>query len=366
MLKSLTRYVDQFRGSNEAAITLPPMDGALKPNTRIEDAPTLARADRPDNLVRHEGRVLFSSGRDLCALSGDGAPRTVWSASSPITFIAAHPSGGLAVGLEEGRVEIRGGPHDGLSLDTVGDTPIVAPSAACFDGAGRLQLCLASQIHAMGNWTRDLMTFGATGSVWTIELDDGSATPLARGLAFPSGIAAAADGAVVISESWRHRVRRIRQDGQSETLLDELPGYPSRLVREEGGEGYWLCVFAPRTQLIEFVLSEDSYRRQMIDTIDPEYWIAPSLHAPRSYLEPMQGGGLKQLGELKPWAPSRSVGLVARLDARGRPVDSFHSRANGQRHGVTSCLPDGDGLIVASKGGDVIVRIATREGQQDA
>ena len=94
----------------------------------------------------------------------------------------------------------------------------------------------------------------------------------------------------------------------------------------------------------------------MVETIDPEYWIAPSLHHPHSYLEPMQGGSLKQLGELKPWAPSRSMGIMMRLDGHGHPVESLHSRANGIRHGVTSCLPVGDGLLMTCKGGDIVVR----------
>ena len=52
----------------------------------------------------------------------------------------------------------------------------------------------------------------------------------------------------------------------------------------------------------------------------------------------MQGGGLKQLGILKPWAPTRSYGLVVRRDAEGEPRASFHSRADGRRHGITSCV----------------------------
>ena len=38
-------------------------------------------------------------------------------------------------------------------------------------------------------------------------------------------------------------------------MLDELPGYPARLSPAQDG-GFWLAVFAGRTQLIEFVLRE--------------------------------------------------------------------------------------------------------------
>ena len=76
----------------------------------------------------------------------------------------------------------------------------------------------------------------------------------------------------------------------------------------------------------------------MIAEIDADYWVAPCLRSGRSPLEPTQQGGVKQLGVLKPWSPSRSYGLIARLDGAYRPTASFHSRANGHRHGVTSCL----------------------------
>lgn len=353
-----TRYFDRLRGSGEAAITLPPMDGALRPNNRIEEADEIATVDAPDNLVRHNGGLIFSSGSTLHKLEEQGAVAQIATETSAVCCLASHASGALAIGLEEGQIIIRGGAHDGQSFTSLGDTQIVAPSAMVFEDAATLLICLASQVHGMDDWKRDLMTFGASGSVWRLDLLTGAARCLARDLAFPSGIVVRDDGAVLVSESWRHRVISIADGGEPGVVLDELPGYPSRLIRGDNND-LWLCIFAPRTQLIEFVLKERAYRERMLAEIDPEYWIAPSLHAPISYLEPMQGGGLKQLGELKPWAPSRSIGLVVRLDADGRPLESLHSRANGKRHGITSCLPVSGGLLIASKGGDTILKATT-------
>jgi hypothetical protein len=85
--------------------------------------------------------------------------------------------------------------------------------------------------------------------------------------------------------------------------------------------------------------------------------VAPSLHPSSTFLEPLQGGAQKHLGMLKPWAPTRSYGLVVRLDAAFRPVASWHSRADGTRHGVFTCLPDGETVLAASKGGNGIVAL---------
>ena len=146
----------------------------------------------------------------------------------------------------------------------------------------------------------------------------------------------------------------MRLPPQPRVLLDDLPGYPGRLSSAPDS-GAWLAVFAPRTQLVEFVLREDRYRHWMMQTIEPAHWIAPTLRAGRPYKEPMQGGAVKTLGIFKPWAPSRSYGLAVRLDGDFIPTTSLHSRADGKRHGVTSCLEIRGELIAACKGDDALV-----------
>ena len=140
-------------------------------------------------------------------------------------------------------------------------------------------------------------------------------------------------------------------------MLEDLPAYPSRLTLGAEGE-IWLALFAPRSQLVEFVLSENRYRRRMIDEVGADYWVAPCLRSGKSPLEPTQQGGVKQLGVMKPWAPTRSYGLVARLDAAYRPIASFHSRTNGRRHGVTSCLASEGRLYFTAKGDGVVASFA--------
>jgi len=140
-------------------------------------------------------------------------------------------------------------------------------------------------------------------------------------------------------------------------VLENLPAYPGRLARG-AGDAIWLSLFAPRSQLVEFVLSEDRYRRRMIDEIGADYWVAPCLRSGLSALEPTQQGGVKQLGVIKPWSPSRSYGLVARLDRAYRPMASLHSRANGRRHGVTSCLAWGERLYFTAKGDGIVAACA--------
>jgi hypothetical protein len=203
------------------------------------------------------------------------------------------------------------------------------------------------------------MEVKATGSVWRVDLASGNAQCLADRLAYPNGILLRDNGRLLVAESWRHRLVELSATAASpvkEVLID-LPGYPSRLAPAPDG-GVWLCVFAPRSQLIEFVLREKTYRTRMLAEVEPPYWVAPMLSSNRTFLEPLQGGGIKQMGILKPWAPTRSYGLVIRLDAEMRPTASYHSRADGKRHGITSALQVGNSLLATSKGGDVLITLA--------
>ena len=168
-----------------------------------------------------------------------------------------------------------------------------------------------------------------------VDPPSGARTQIAGDLAYPYGLLEDG-GSVVVSESWRSALTRISPGaaGRNEPVLENLPAYPSRLSRGATTR-IWLALFAPRSQLVEFVLSEDRYRRRMIDEIDADYWVAPCLRSGRSPLEPTQQGGVKQLGVLKPWSPSRSYGLVARLDRRlssDRQPSQPGERAPARRH----------------------------------
>ena len=337
----LDPLLDLFRGR---AVTIPPMDGALRPNTLLEDSTLLREAEAPDSLVTAKGEVLFASGKDIRRLA-DGA--TIASFSETITALAANADGALAAGLESGRVEAGGKSFEGFKC----------PVALAFGGPDELYVCNGSDSFAPSAWAADLMNSNASGSVWRVNLRSGERSCMARNLAFPYGAAVdTGKRRLIVSESWRHRVISVPLDGGSPVeLLAKLPGYPARIVASPSG--YVLPLFAPRNRLIEFVLIEKDYREAMMREIDPRYWIAPSLSAARSFLEPLQNGGVRSMGIHKPWSPSRSCGLVVELDTALQPLASYHSRANGTRHGITSAIMHDGAIIAASKGSGAILRI---------
>jgi len=364
-MSALARFIDYFRGSGEYSVSVPPFDGALRPNERLETALELVQAPEPDNLVTLADGVVFSSADSLLRFELD-APAGAHTSAVPlhrlpstVTALAARDEA-LAIGLEQGGIVILGGRHDGATISALDGVAINCPTALAFEDADTLLLANGSASHPPSRWKSDLLDGGSSGTVARIDLGTRRTARLAAGLAYPLGLLPLADGGLLVAESWRHRLIRLDVSGKISRVLENLPAYPGRLAPCREG-GAWLALFAPRRRLVEFVLREPAYRQRMMTEIPSEYWIAPTLRPMASFLEPLQGGMLKQLARLKPWAPSRSYGLAVRLDAKFRPAESFHSRADGCRHGVRSVLEVSAGLLAASAGADAIVIVPRPE-----
>lgn len=349
----LRRGMDRMIGGRgELSITVPVMDGALKPNDRLDRASSVAMIDQADNLVLFKGGLVCSSGEQVLVIGIDGSVRRLFEADGPVSCLATDREGTLALGIDNKGIRLCGGRHDGTLLDRAGSSHLTCPTAAAFIDPNRLVVANGSARFGAREWAHDLLHRGHSGSVVLFDLAKGEARALASDLAFPSGLCVVEDGseALLVSEAWRHRVVRLAtREGRLSEALTSLPAYPGR-ISCSAAAGYWLACFAPRSQLQEFVLREERYRRKMIAEVAPDFWIGPSLSSGNSFKEPLQAGGVIRLGIHKPWAPTRSYGLVVRLDAQVQPLWSLHSRANGTRHGITSLIETEAGLFATSKG----------------
>ena len=351
--------VRRIVGRRGAGVTIPVMDGPLRPNRRLDEAELAAQIPAVDNLVSDGATLLCSSGPDLVRLAT--SPSSVMETGrhrlpDEVTALAAGPGGLLAAGLAGGGVTWRDA-SGAWTTPTRFGMDLGCVTALLFLDARTLIVANGSTTRPMGEWKRDLMSGGRTGAVLCCDLAAQSARPLAVGLGFPYGLALDETGRVLVSESWRHRVIALDAAGkaQPKVVLDNLPAYPARLSRTSGG-GFWLALFAPRNQLVEFILQEDDYRRGMMAEVEPDAWVAPSLGRGRAVDAPIQAGAVRQMGILKPWAPSLSCGLVVSCDAALAPRASLHSRTDGSRHGVTSVVEHDGALFVAAKGADCLLR----------
>ncbi len=346
-MKLLDPLLDLFRGK---AVTIPPMDGALKPNTALDDAEVIAAALAPDNLAVLHGSVIYSSHREIRHLGADH--QVIETCPAEVSAIAVAEDGTVAVGLEDGSLKVGGLLVEGFNCIT----------ALAFHG-GALYVTNGSDHVRPGQWVSDLMHRNSAGSLWQVDVKTGTRRKLAGGLAYANGVAVdRANNRLIVSESWRHRLSAVPlAGGGAREVLSRLPAYPGRI--NAAPEGFVLSLFAPLNRLVEFVLQEPQYRAGMMREIDSRYWIAPTLSPPESFLEPLQNGGVRSMGVHKPWSPARSYGLVATLDASCQPVESYHSRANGRFHGVTSAIAFEGAILAASRGGNHILRLAAGAGE---
>lgn len=360
MLDIIRNIGDQIMGRGDASITVPTFDGALKPNKLLDEAEVVANCTNPVDLVCDGETLLFADGPVLMRLGQKGA-KEIRRFDRPITALALMEDA-VAVALESKEVQVFDSAEAPAPLITYHGHGIHAITALCADGHGGLYATDGSAKQSAKDWVWDLMERGQTGRLLHLTAG-GEVTVAANKLRYAYG--AAMDGSdVLVSEPWAHRLMRIGAKG-SAVALGRLPVYPSRLSPATGG-GWWLTAFTARTQLVEFVLREPTFRKRMMAELHPDHWIAPRLRTGQSVMEPMQGAHLKTMGVTKPWAPPRSYGLIVRLDADARPIASAHSRVDGTVHGITACAEMSDHLYFIAAGPRQLLRIPLAQFQEAA
>jgi hypothetical protein len=278
-------------------MTVRTVDDALRQNDALDRAIVLAECPGPDNLLWQDDHLLLTSGRRVLLLDGlqEGVElEEILHFDSEITALAAAEDGSLAVALGSAGIVIVGGPHDGRVISSLGGKALIMPTALGFSGADTLFVCLGADLNPGDGWQ------STTGSVWRVSLSGVTAVCLASELAYPSGLLLH-DGRIAVAESGRKRLLDFStlERATPRILIEDLPGHPGRLSAAPGG-GAWLAVFAPPA----------------------------------------------------PWRP---FGLALGLDSDFRQKTALHSGAEAKRDGVSSCLEIRGELIVACKGGNVVV-----------
>ena len=355
MISAFRAFADRLLGRGEATITVPSFDGALKPNQILEKAETIGQFEAPEDLATDGNELYIADGTAILRLDAAAPTTEVRRFDRPITALCCLPGGGIAVALDGREVRVFAAPAAPDPAMTFADPTINAINALSPGANGTLVATDGSTTRPTGQWVHDLMERGRTGRVLVLDIASGRIRTIASGLHYGFGACTSGDD-VLVSESWQHRVIAIASDGSRRAVLDNLPVYPSRLAPAASG-GFWLTAFVARTQLVEFVLRENAYRRRMMVEIEPEYWIAPKLKSGQSFLEPMQGAHIKTMGVVKPWAPPRSYGLIIRLSASGVPLYALHSRVDGINHGIVAAVEMHGALFAIAKGPGRLLRM---------
>ena len=331
------------------------LEGVLGPNNRLEEARGIPIAS-PDALcVGADGRLFVSAGRSVLYLRKWGEPPQGYAEfERPVTALASSKSGMLAVGTLGGDLQVCDGSGRALSgwrppadLKAAADVLFLSEnelavvdhgykpdepllSVAPWDDVGRGRLIVARR--------------------------DGEPRILASGLNCPMGVSLDGRGAPIVTEFERARIvdvsGAVRQAG--------YPGYLGRL--RKAGNGYLLACLSRRDPLIEFLKTEPAFVDAMKTTIAPRHWIAPRVSPEFAHDFPIELGATRLFGEIKPWAPSFSYGLLIELNDALMPVGSAHSRADGRRHAISDALVWNGDLVAVSKASAELLNLGSARG----
>ena len=341
---------------------IPPLDGGLAPNDRLDGCAVVAEIEAADDvLVLADGSVVVSSDRSIVRLSGSGFAERTIVATLPgsVTALGAFEGSIVAGVAGVGVMSVAADGSHQIIVEQAGGAPLRCPTAIAIARDGTVLVADGSRAHPPADWVWDLMEERSEGRLVALAPGSRAAEVVADNLAWPSGVAIdPSDGSILVAQAWSHCVARVdRATRVLRPLAVNLPGYPARMSFAADGT-VWLAMFALRTHLVEFVLRQRDFKQEMMRTIHPDYWIRPDLRSIDSGLVPLQGGGIRKLGVTKPWAPPRSYGMVCRLDADGTPLESLQSRPGGRNHGITSVRAAGGELWMTSKGAGRLLRHA--------
>jgi hypothetical protein len=360
VIPALEEFFDRFLGRGDAAITVPPFDGSLKPNQVLEHAEVVGKFAEPEDLAVVDGALYLADGSVLRRIEGNSS-REVRRFDRPITALAGLSGGRLAAALGGTEIQVFAA-AEGTGAGKAISGGMSAVNALAAGPDGTLLATDGSASEPYQEWGRDLLNRGRSGRLLSITPDTGNIRVRASGLHYAFGVASVGNDTLV-SESWRHRLMTVAANGAVRPVFDQLPVYPSRIAPASDG-GFWLTAFTARTQLIEFILRESGYRKRMMREVPPEFWVVPRLRSGASFREPMQGAHLKTMGVVKPWAPPRSYGLVIRLASDFSPMFSFHSRVDGENHGVVAAAELDGALYVLAKGPGRLLRLSISQAKE--
>ena len=195
-----------------------------------------------------DGRIVVfdpDSGKVKPKASIAGRPRGLQTSSSS-GYVVAEPDRGI-LGARKHRVPaISNGPED---------APVRQALDVAIDPRGLLWFVDASASWPAGHAWTALVEHAANGRLLRFDDRERRTDVSLADLAFPAGLALSHAGdALLISELAAHRIRRYwlsgPRAGQSEILVDGLPGYPAHISHTADGR-YWVALMGPRLAALE-------------------------------------------------------------------------------------------------------------------
>ncbi|MEW5826677.1 MAG: SMP-30/gluconolactonase/LRE family protein [Candidatus Bipolaricaulota bacterium] len=312
----------------------PALVGPFAENGVLDDMERLKVGRGPESVaVDSLGRVIagLEDGRIVRWQAATGEPETVARILGRPLGLAYDASENLWVCDLNGRL---------LEISQAG---VVREAVAAWGGR-RLGLVNAVDVDVNGrvlftesstqttDTVADLLEHRPNGRLLAYDPKRGATDVLLDGLYYANGVALSADETfVLVAETTEYRVRRLwlsgPRAGESETFVDNLPGFPDGISCDAGGI-FWLALVNPRSAFLDWTLPHPWTRR--VAARLPLSWFESS--APR-------------------W------GSILALDAEGHVIANLRTSSARGYAGISSAVVVGGVLYTGSLLEDAVGRL---------
>jgi sugar lactone lactonase YvrE len=321
----------------------PPRRQALQrawaPNRELLQAQRLAqgKVKGPEDVAPDDQAGLYTG-------TADGKILRVSLLSGEVRGVAQ--TGGRPLGLRfdpRGRLVVCDARRGLLAVDREGRVEVLATEAAGrpFRFANNLDIARDGAVYFTDSSDRygpdeyllDLLEARPRGRLLRYDPATRGVSVVVDGIHFANGVALSEDESfVVVAECYRYQLLRHwlkgPRAGRTEVLAPNLPGFPDNVSRGEGG--FWVAFFTVRNEALD-ALHPHPFAKKLLSRLPRLFWPKPARY-----------------------------GLVALLDAGGRPLSSLQDPAGERVFHVTTAREHQGVLYLGTLDHDWLARFTLR------
>ncbi len=275
--------------------------GPHTPNNRLENLRhiTLDQETGPEHVAFARDGKLYAAmaSGNILRMDADGTAQEVFiNTGGRVLGFDFDATGNLIVAdAMKGLLSIRPDRTINILANSVKDgDPIRYANAVVVAANGKIYFTDATTRFAPQDWGDtftasifDIMEQSSTGRVLEYDPEQKIVRIVAKGFSFANGIALSADKqSLFVNETGRYRVWKIAVNAdnldiaqgspQASILLDNLPGYPDKLMRGLDGR-IWLGFAKPRNPVID-AMSDKPFLRQITLRLPRLLWPVPKAY----------------------------------------------------------------------------------------
>ena len=257
-------YVDPYAQNNL-------LSSATSINIDLYEGPEDATlgADGRLYVSTRGGSILKIQNRGVSEFAKTGGAPLGIETNSNGDLIIANPISGIQRIDTSGTVTVLLDEVDGERLVNANNLGI-GPDGIIYFSQSSTKFVTSPALDSYAASLLDIMEHGGHGNVYAFDPQTGGVQRLVTGLNYANGVAVSDDGSfLLVAETGHYRILKHwlqgDQKGQTEVLLENLPGFPDNIKSGLNGR-FWVGFAAPRNALLDQI-SEKPLVRKMVQRL---------------------------------------------------------------------------------------------------